>query len=120
MNDAGTPPWEEVTEEYTRRLVAISSVSPGPGEIEAAKEALAIMREDGLEHEYQESGLEALIGDPHGRSIAYALVRGSTPRTFVVLGHLDTVATDRDEPGLDEGIEDGDDDGPGLARRDEL
>ena len=93
MNDAGTPPWEEVTEEYTRRLVAISSVSPGPGEIEAAKEALAIMREDGLEHEYQESGLEALIGDPHGRSIAYALVRGSTPRTFVVLGHLDTVGT---------------------------
>ena len=93
MDDVGDPRWVEITEEFTRRLVAISSVSPGPGEIEAARQALAILREGGLEHDYAESGLQALIGDPHGRSIAYGLVRGSSPRTFVILGHLDTVGT---------------------------
>ena len=73
--------------------MAISSVSPGPGETVAATEALRLLRAGGLDEAYAESGLEALAGDPHGRSIAYALIRGAGDSTVVLLGHLDTVGT---------------------------
>ena len=85
--------WGAATEYFTRRLVAISSVSPGPGETEAAREVLRLLHADGLESAFAESGLEELRGDPHARSIAYAVLRGSSASTVVMLGHLDTVGT---------------------------
>ena len=85
--------WGPATEHFTRRLVAISSVSPGAGETEAAREVLRLLRADGLHDAYTESGLNDLPGDPHGRANAYALIRGTTSLTVVMLGHLDTVGT---------------------------
>ncbi|HEX8033391.1 MAG TPA: M20/M25/M40 family metallo-hydrolase, partial [Ktedonobacterales bacterium] len=79
---------------YTIRLVHISSVSPGPGENDAAREALRILTEGGLEGAYTASGLDPIIGDSHGRVNAYAFVRGASSRTVVLLGHIDTVATE--------------------------
>jgi len=85
--------WLPATEYFTRCLVAISSVSPGPGETEAAREALRLLRADGLEDAYTVSDLELLQDDRHGRANAYALLRGTSARTIVMLGHLDTVGT---------------------------
>ena len=84
--------WRPATEYFTRCLVAISSVSPGAGETRASLEVLRLLR-DGLEDTYTESGLDRLPDDPHSRANAYALIRGTSPLTVVMLGHLDTVGT---------------------------
>jgi len=85
--------WYERTRDYTARLTRIRSVSPSDGENRAAEEALRLLREGGLDDTYTLSGLDAVAGDPYGRHNAYAFLRGRSPRTVVLLGHLDTVGT---------------------------
>ncbi|MGZ3677242.1 MAG: M20/M25/M40 family metallo-hydrolase [Ktedonobacterales bacterium] len=86
--------WYDDVRDYTIRLMRIRSVSPGQGENDVAREALRILTEGGLGGAYTASGLDPIAGDPHGRANAYAFVRGASPRSIVLLGHIDTVATE--------------------------
>jgi len=65
------------------RLVAVPSVSPDPAGESACADALLEALPAGLE-----SGTWAL---PDGRRTIWALLRGRSPRTVLLLGHLDTV-----------------------------
>jgi arginine utilization protein RocB len=85
--------WFDTVRRYTERLVRIRSISPGPGEIEVAHEVLRLLHADGMSDSYTLSGLDALEGDPYGRQNAYAFLRGQSPDTLVLLGHIDTVDT---------------------------
>src|SRR2546421_8510435 len=85
--------WYDSVRRYTTRLVGIRSVSPGKGELLVAEEVLGLLRAGGLKSAYTESGLDPLVGDPFGRQNAYAFLRGRSPRTIVMLGHIDTVDT---------------------------
>ncbi len=85
--------WFDTVRTLTMRLVRIRSVSPGEGENAVAREVLRILTEGGLEAAYTAMGLDALEGDPFGRHNAYALLRGASARTVVLLGHIDTVGT---------------------------
>ena len=85
--------WYETTRRYTLRLVKLSSVSPGEGEARVAEEVLRLLHEGGLAGAFAASGLDPLPDDPHGRHNAYALLRGQSAQTVVLLGHLDTVGT---------------------------
>ncbi len=93
MDEPSYPTWYEMTRQYTLRLVQVASVSPGEGEVQAAREVLRLLHDGGLASHYLDSGLEPLPGDPYGRRNAYALLRGRSPLTVVLLGHLDTVGT---------------------------
>ncbi|HEX6818337.1 MAG TPA: M20/M25/M40 family metallo-hydrolase, partial [Ktedonobacterales bacterium] len=86
--------WYATVRAYTLRLVRIRGVSPALDENRVAEEALRILREDGLDTAYTESGLDPIAGDPYGRRNAYAFLRGASPRTLVLLGHIDTVGTE--------------------------
>ena len=68
LDEAGDPRWGEITEEFTRRLVALSSVSPAPGEIEPARQALDHLLQGGRKQVYSDAGLKALIGDTPNRA----------------------------------------------------
>lgn len=89
-NDAG---WLDTVRELTKRLVAIRSVSPDQGENDVARAVVRLLTEDGLADAYTSIGLDPIAGDPHGRHNAYAFLRGASPRTVVLLGHIDTVNT---------------------------
>jgi arginine utilization protein RocB len=70
----------------TERLVGIASVSPDVlGETRCA-EALIEALPLGIEH--------GTWPTPDGRPVVWALVRGRTPRTLMMLGHYDTVGFD--------------------------
>src|SRR5262245_12057158 len=86
--------WYDEVRRYTARLVAVERVSPGQGEIAAAREVLRLLCDEGLEDVYTASGLDALEGDAHGRQNAYAFLRGQSARTVVLLGHIDTVGVE--------------------------
>ncbi|MFI5274525.1 MAG: M20/M25/M40 family metallo-hydrolase [Ktedonobacterales bacterium] len=85
------PDWFAAARAATERLVRIRSVSPGDGENAVAHEVLRLLTEDGLDGAYTALGLEPIAGDPHARHNAYAFLRGRSPRTVVLLGHIDTV-----------------------------
>ncbi len=85
--------WYDEAREYTRRLVAVRSVSPGAGETEATREELRLLHEGGMADAYTESGLDPIADDPHGRHNAYAVLCGRSARPVVLLGHVDTVQT---------------------------
>jgi arginine utilization protein RocB len=85
--------WYDDVKRFTERLVRLESVSPGTGEIDVAREILALLTEVGFADAYTESGLDPVEGDRYGRLNAYAFLRGASPRTVVLLGHFDTVAT---------------------------
>jgi len=85
--------WYDRVRQYTTRLVGIRSVSPGKGELLGAEEVLGLLLADGLESAYTASGLDPLIGDPHGRQNAYAFLRGRSSRTIILFGHIDMVDT---------------------------
>jgi arginine utilization protein RocB len=85
--------WYDDVRRWTERLVRINSVSPGAGEIACAREILAMLTEDGYGDAYTESGLDPVAGDRYERVNAYAFIKGTTPRTIVLLGHFDTVET---------------------------
>jgi arginine utilization protein RocB len=89
----GHSPWFEPTRDYTLRLVGIRSVSPSAAENDVAREVTRILGEDGLESAYTALGLDPIEGDQYGRANAYAFLRGASPRTVVLLGHIDTVPT---------------------------
>src|SRR5207244_7532120 len=82
--------WYDRVRQYTTRLVGIRSVSPGKGELLVAEEVLGLLLADGLESAYTASGLDPLIGDPHGRQNAYAFLRGRSSRTIILFGHIGT------------------------------
>jgi arginine utilization protein RocB len=86
--------WYDEVRRYTTQLVAIDSVSPGHGEVAVAREVLRLLRDGGLEDAYAASGLDAVEGDAHGRQNAFAFLRGQSPQTVVLLGHIDTVGTE--------------------------
>jgi len=85
--------WYDTIRHYTERLVAIRSVSPGVGENRVVGEVLRMLHANGLESVYASSGLDPLPGDPWERHNAFAFLRGLSPRTIVLLGHIDTVDT---------------------------
>ena len=85
--------WYAQVKAYTTRLVNIRSVSPGQGEIAVAREVLHMLQEDGLEQGYTAVGLDPLVGDAYGRQNACAFLRGNSPHTIILLGHIDTVDT---------------------------
>ncbi|HZU01445.1 MAG TPA: M20/M25/M40 family metallo-hydrolase [Ktedonobacteraceae bacterium] len=85
--------WYEAVRHYTTRLVNIHSVSPSQEENRVAQEVLRLLSEDGLDRLYTAHGLDPIEGDLYGRHNAYALLRGESPRTLVLLGHIDTVGT---------------------------
>jgi len=87
------PDWFDTVRDYTKRLVAIRSVSPGEGENTVAREVLRMLTEDGLEDAYTAIGLDPIEGDSYSRHNAYAFLRGASPKTVVLLGHIDTVNT---------------------------
>jgi arginine utilization protein RocB len=83
--------WYDEVLRFTQRLVAVESVSPGQGEIAAAREVLRLLHGDGLESLYTASGLDPIVGDAYGRQNAFAFLHGQSARTVVLLGHIDTV-----------------------------
>ncbi|HLQ28000.1 MAG TPA: M20/M25/M40 family metallo-hydrolase [Ktedonobacteraceae bacterium] len=85
--------WYDIVWQYTTQLVGIRSVSPGQGENMVAEEVLRLLHAGGLESVYTASGLDPIVGDAYGRQNAYAFLRGESPRTVVLLGHIDTVDT---------------------------
>ncbi|HEY7350440.1 MAG TPA: M20/M25/M40 family metallo-hydrolase [Ktedonobacterales bacterium] len=85
--------WYEAVKRYTIALVRIRSVSPSAEETRVAEAVLKLLKEGGLEDAYTAIGLDLLEDDPYHRQNAYAFVRGHSPRTVVLLGHLDTVGT---------------------------
>jgi arginine utilization protein RocB len=85
--------WFESTRDYTLRLVGIRSVSPSAAENDVAREVVRILGEGGLESSYAALGLDPVEGDQYTRANAYAFLRGASPRTIVLLGHIDTVPT---------------------------
>jgi arginine utilization protein RocB len=85
--------WYDDVRRCTLSLARIRSVSPGDGENDVAHQVLGLLREGGLEGAYTDMGLDAIAGDAHGRHNAYAFLRGASPQTVVLLGHIDTVGT---------------------------
>ena len=70
----------------TERLVAIASVSPDVAGETRCAEAIIEALPSGIEHDRWPTA--------DGRPVVWALVRGRTPRTLLVLGHYDTVGFD--------------------------
>jgi arginine utilization protein RocB len=89
----GKKNWFQLVRDYTERLVAIRSVSPGQGEIQVAQAVLDLLCADDLNTIYTASGLDPIENDPYQRQNAYAFLRGKLPVTLVLLGHIDTVDT---------------------------
>jgi|SRR5579871_570742 arginine utilization protein RocB len=85
--------WYETVRELTLRLVHINSVSPGAGETQVAEEVVRLLREGGFDDAYTDMGLDPIENDPHQRKNAYAFLQGTSKRTVVLLGHIDTVET---------------------------
>ncbi len=85
--------WYEEVRDYTRDLVGIRSVNPSTGEDAVAERVLDLLRRGGLTGAYSAIGLDPIEGDLHGRHNGFAFVRGASPRTIVLLGHVDTVGT---------------------------
>ncbi len=93
MQTPGYEDWYSQVKAYTTRLVNMRSVSPGQGEIAVAQEVLRMLQEGGLEQGYTSIGLDPLAGDAFGRQNACAFLRGESPHTILLLGHIDTVDT---------------------------
>ena len=85
--------WYEAIRRSTLELVSIKAISPGEDETRVAEAVARLLGEDGLADAYTALGLDAIEGDPYRRRNAYALVRGQSARTVVLLGHIDTVGT---------------------------
>src|SRR5215471_14912897 len=85
--------WYEAIRQYTLELVGIKAISPSEDETRVAEAVVRVLGEDGLADAFTALGLDAIEGDPYHRRNAYALVRGQSARTVVLLGHLDTVGT---------------------------
>jgi arginine utilization protein RocB len=85
--------WYETVRHFTKRLVKIRSVSPGEGEVRAAHKVLHLLCEHDAGPLYTACGLDPIESDPYDRQNAYALLRGESRKTLVLLGHIDTVDT---------------------------
>lgn len=75
----------------TERLVRCPSFSRTSGERDCVRLIETILRE--ICHGALEHGLHPVEGDGLGRSVAWALLRGESPRTVVLMCHYDTVDT---------------------------
>jgi arginine utilization protein RocB len=85
--------WYDEVRDYMCRLVAIRSVSPSRGETAVAEEVLRLLSAGGLADAFSSFGLDPIANDPYGRQNGFAFIRGGTPKTIVLLGHVDTVDT---------------------------
>ena len=86
--------WFDEARTATEALVRVRSVSPDrAGENAVAEEVLRLLTAGNLEHAYTATGLDPIEGDPYARHNTYAILRGRSPRTLVLLGHIDTVGT---------------------------
>jgi len=87
--------WYADVKRYTIELVSIPSVSPTTRENAVAAKVIDLLTEGGLADTYTAIGLDPLPHDaPHHRTNAYALLRGRSARTVVLLGHIDVVGVD--------------------------
>jgi arginine utilization protein RocB len=87
--------WYDQVKDGTIQLVRIKSQSPGAGERAVAARVVELLRAGDLADAYDRVGLDALPEDePYQRQNAYAFLRGRSPRTVVLLGHIDTVGTE--------------------------
>jgi len=94
MTTGTTDTWFTSVRDLTKRLVAVRSVSPGPGEIELAQAILGMLQEDGLADIYPTCQMVQIPGDPHGRSNVFAYLPGQSQAiAIILLGHFDTVGT---------------------------
>jgi arginine utilization protein RocB len=86
--------WYDEVRRYTLELVGIQSVSPDrQGEDAVAAKVRDLLAEGGPAAVYDALAFAPLKDpdDPYGRRNVYALLRGASPRTVVLLGHIDTV-----------------------------
>jgi arginine utilization protein RocB len=83
--------WFEDVKLFTEQLVRIRGISPSAEEVAVARKVLALLGEGGVDALYTACGLNAVEGDNYGRCNAYAFLRGQSPKTLVLLGHIDTV-----------------------------
>lgn len=87
--------WYAQVKRYTLELVQIASVSPTAQENAVTAKVIELLTEDGLADGYEVIGLDPLPHDaPHHRANAYALLRGRSAKTVVLLGHIDVVGVD--------------------------
>jgi arginine utilization protein RocB len=85
--------WYEQVRRDTLHLIHIKSVSPGPGEIEAAHAVLDLLCLDNAAPGYTAYGLDPLQHDPYARQNVFAFIQGQSLDTIVLLAHFDTVDT---------------------------
>jgi arginine utilization protein RocB len=86
--------WFAEARATTEALVRVRSVSPDRvGENAVAEEVVRLLTADGLQSAYTSVGLDPIAGDPFERHNAFAFLKGKSPRTVVLLGHIDTVGT---------------------------
>ncbi len=77
--------------DLTKRLVRLNSRSRTPEEREFADHLCGILQEIG--GDILELGLHPVPLDPWERSVPWALLRGTGPRTVLLMSHYDTVDT---------------------------
>ena len=86
---------QEKIYQLMKELVAIESVSCVRGEVEAAQFIYDyFMDMPYFKANPGHAGLYKIEGDPHGRFVPYAFIRGNSPKTVVIMGHFDVVGTE--------------------------
>ncbi len=83
--------WYEDVRQYTKLLTSINSVSPGKGEYQVSEAVLMLLHEDMEERAYTQVGFDSIENDPYERQNVYAFLKGKSPATIVLMGHIDTV-----------------------------
>ena len=83
--------WYEDVRQYTKLLTSINSVSPGKGEYQVSEAVLMLLHEDMEERAYSQVGFDPIENDPYERQNVYAFLKGKSPATIVLMGHIDTV-----------------------------
>ncbi|MBQ4425603.1 MAG: M20/M25/M40 family metallo-hydrolase [Lachnospiraceae bacterium] len=85
--------------ELLTRLMAMKSFTCSEAENEPAEWFAGFFRSLPYFQKYPEdTGLYPIPGDPYGRSIPYALLRGKKPDTVVLSGHFDVVSAEEYGP----------------------
>ncbi len=83
--------WYEDVRQYTKLLTSINSVSPGKGEYQVSEAVLMLLHEDMEERAYSQVGFDPIENDPYERQNVYAFLKGKSPATIILMGHIDTV-----------------------------
>lgn len=85
--------WFDQTRALTHRMVRHASVTESEGELSFAAHLQGMLAEwEYFQNHPNQLWLEAIPGDPFGRSNLLALVRGGGTQTVVLTGHYDVVS----------------------------